>query len=222
MPDRITPRQFNESDGVEDWRVLGEGATAFFRTGSIAAGARFVEAIGGLAGLDDHRPVVDVRSDGVTIQLLTKESDWYGMTSTDVELARGISAAARELGHAADPTAVQSLLVIPGAPDIAAITPFWRAVLGYVPRPDSPVEDLVDPHLRGTNLWFETMQEPRGDGGGAIHIAVWVPPEQAEARVAAALAAGGRLVRDDFAPSWWTLADAAGNEADIATTTGRD
>jgi 4a-hydroxytetrahydrobiopterin dehydratase len=49
-----------------------------------------------------------------------------------------------------------------------------------------------------------------------------VPFEQAEARVAAALAAGGRLVRDDFAPAWWTLADAAGNEADVATTRGRD
>ena len=46
--------------------------------------------------------------------------------------------------------------------------------------------------------------------------------EQAEARIAAALAAGGRMVRDEFAPSWWTLADAAGNEADIATTRGRD
>ena len=33
--------------------------------------------------------------------------------------------------------------------------------------------------------------------------------------------AAHRLVRDEFAPSWWTLADAAGNEADIATTTGR-
>jgi 4a-hydroxytetrahydrobiopterin dehydratase len=59
-------------------------------------------------------------------------------------------------------------------------------------------------------------------GDGAIHIAIWVPYEQAEARVAAALAAGGRMVRDEFAPSWWTLADAAGNEADIATTMGRD
>jgi len=33
------------------------------------------------------------------------------------------------------------------------------------------------------------------------------PYEQAEARIAAALAAGGRMVRDKFAPSWWTLAD---------------
>ena len=59
-------------------------------------------------------------------------------------------------------------------------------------------------------------------GGGAIHVAVWVPPEQAERRVAAALAAGRRLVRDRFAPAWWTLADAAGNEVDIATTLTRD
>jgi 4a-hydroxytetrahydrobiopterin dehydratase len=62
----------------------------------------------------------------------------------------------------------------------------------------------------------------RGDGGGAVHVAVWVPPEQAEVRIAAALAAGGRMVRDEFAPSWWTLADAAGNECDVSTTMGRD
>jgi 4a-hydroxytetrahydrobiopterin dehydratase len=49
-----------------------------------------------------------------------------------------------------------------------------------------------------------------------------VPYEQAEARVAAALAAGGRLVRDEFAPAWWTLADVAGNEVDIATPMSRD
>jgi hypothetical protein len=66
------------------------------------------------------------------------------------------------------------------------------------------------------------MDQARPDGGGAIHVAVWVPYEQAEARIAAALAAGGRMVRDQFAPAWWTLADAAGNEADIATTKSRD
>jgi hypothetical protein len=29
-------------------------------------------------------------------------------------------------------------------------------------------------------------------------------------------------MNDDFAPAWWTLADAAGNEADIASTMSRD
>ena len=222
MNDQISPRQFHESEGVEDWRVLGEGACAFFRTGSFAAGARLVNAISELAGLDDHGPDVDLRRDGVTVRLITITDDYYGMSQRDVELARQISAVARAQGVSADPSAVQSLLVIPGAPVTAEVMPFWRAVLGYEPRGDTPDEDLVDPRGRGPSFWFEPMDEPRPDGGGAIHVAIWVPYEQAEARVAAALAAGGRMVRDQFAPAWWTLADAAGNEADIATTMSRD
>jgi 4a-hydroxytetrahydrobiopterin dehydratase len=137
-------------------------------------------------------------------------------------MARQISAAARRLGLSADPSSVQSLLVIPGATSTAEVMPFWRAALGYEPRRDSPAEDLVDPRGRWPGFWFEQMHRPRADGGGAIHVAIWVPYEHAEARIAAALAAGGRMVRDEFAPSWWTLADAAGNEVDIATTRGRD
>ena len=100
--------------------------------------------------------------------------------------------------------------------------PFWRAVLGYEPRPDSPDEDLVDPRDRGPGVLV------RGDGGAARRRRRRDPHRglgsdaEAEARVAAALAAGGRMVRDEFAPAWWTLADAAGNEADIATLQQRD
>jgi 4a-hydroxytetrahydrobiopterin dehydratase len=222
MTDNLTPTQFRESEGVDDWRVLGDGANAYFRTGSLAAGAKLVQAISELPGVDEHHPDIDVRHDGVTVRLITFTDDYGGMTRRDAELARQISAAARKLGLAADPSAVQSVLVIPGATARAEVMPFWRAVLGYEPRRDSPAEDLVDPRNRGVPFWFEQMKEPRPDGGGAIHVAVWVPYEQAEARIAAALAAGGRMVRDKFAPSWWTLADAAGNEADIATTKGRD
>lgn len=221
-PDRITPSQFHASEGVGDWRVLAEGACAYFRTGSFSAGAAFVQEIGKLADLGPGQPDVDVRHDGVTVRLITMADDWYGPSRRDAELARQISDVARSLDLAADPTAVQSLLLIPGAPDTAEVMPFWRAVLGYEPRADSPEEDLVDPRARGASFWFEGMREPRAGAGGAIHVAVWVPAEQAEARVAAAVAAGGRVVRDQFAPSWWTLADAAGNEADIATVAGRD
>ena len=219
--DGIGPKQFHESEGTQDWRVLYDGATAYFRTGSIAAGARLVQAISDLSGVEEQRPDIDVRHDGVTVRMLTITDDYAGMTRGHVELAHRISAAAQKLGLSADPSAVQSLLVVPGATARAEIMPFWRAVLGFEPRRDSPAEDLVDPRGRGSAFWLEQMREPREGGGGAIHIAVWVPYEQAEARVAAVLAAGGRMVRDEFAPSWWTLADAAGNEADIATTKGR-
>jgi 4a-hydroxytetrahydrobiopterin dehydratase len=222
MSDYITPSQFHEAEGVEDWRLTSEGATAFFRTRSFAESAVFLQAISELREVEDHSPGVDIRHDGVTVHMITYTDDYFGPSQRDVELARQISAAARQLGLVADPSAVQSLLIIPGAPNIAQVIPFWRAVLGYVPRPDSPDEDLVDPHDRGPAFWFEQMDEPRADGGGAIHVAIWVPYEQAQARIAAALAAGGRMVRDEFAPSWWTLADPAGNEADIATTQARD
>ena len=222
MIDKITPTQFRESDGVADWRVLGDGANAYFRTGSFAKGARLVQAISELPGVEDQHPDIDVRHDGVTVRLVTFVEGYGGMTRHDAELARLISAAARRLGLAADPDAVQSVLVIPGATARAAVMPFWQAALGYEPRPDSPAEDLVDPHGRGVPFWFEQMDEPRPDGGGAIHFAVWLPYERAQARIAAALAAGGRMVRDQFAPRWWTLADAAGNELDIATVKDRD
>lgn len=220
MDDGMTPDEFHASEGAGDWRVLGEGAYAMWRTASLADSARFVDAIARIEGIEDHRPDVDIRPPGVTVRLLTRSGDWYGMTRRDLELARRISAAARELGLVADPGAVQSLLLVVGAPSTADVFPFWRAALAYDPRPDSPDEDLVDPNLRDTNVWFEDMREPRGDGGGALHVGIFVPPEAADARLAAALGAGGRLVRDR-APMWWTLADAAGNELDIATTQGR-
>jgi len=189
---------------------------------SFAESAKFVQAIGEIPGVVDHPPAVDVREGGVTVRLISVADDYFGMTQRDVEVARQISAVARDRGLSADPSGVQYLLVIPGAPDITEVMPFWRAVLGYEPRPDSPDEDLVDPQDRGPAFWFESMDEPRPGGAGAIHVGIWVPHDHAEARVAAALAAGGRIVRDDSAPSWWTLADAAGNEADIATVSGRD
>ena len=148
-PDGISPTEFHEADGTDDWRVVGDGATAFFRTGSFRVSAEFVAAIAGLAGVEEHHPDVDIRADGVTVRLITRSTDWFGPSQRDLEMARRISGAARDLGLSGDPNAVQSFLVIPGAADTAAVMPFWRAVLGYDPRPDSPDEDLVDPRDRG-------------------------------------------------------------------------
>lgn len=221
ITDGITAREFHATEGTEDWRVVGDGACARFLTGSFSAGARFAAAVGELPNVDDHAPDIDLRPEAVTVRLLTTGDDWYGMSRRDVELARRISALAREQGLASEPTAVQSVLIVPGAARTADVMPFWQAALGYKRRADSPEEDLVDPWNRNPAFWFEQMDAPR-QGGGAIHVAVWVPYEQAEARVAAALAAGGHLVRDAQAPAWWTLADAAGNEVDVATVKARD
>lgn len=80
MTDRISPRQFHEARGVEDWRVLGEGACASFRTGSFASGTELVQAIGELAGLDAQHPDVGLRHDGVTVRLLTVTDDYWRLS----------------------------------------------------------------------------------------------------------------------------------------------
>jgi len=96
--------------------------------------------------------------------------------------------------------------------DADAIRPFWAAVLGY----EEIDGVLVDPARRGPGFWFQPMDEAR-PGRGRFHIDVSVAHDVAEQRVADALAAGGRLVTDEFARAWWVLADAEGNEVCICT-----
>jgi 4a-hydroxytetrahydrobiopterin dehydratase len=85
-----------------------------------------VAALGDLAGIEDHHPDLDVRRDGVTVRLITITDDYYGMSQRDVELARRVSALARDQRLAADPSAVRSLLVVPGAARTAGVMPFWQ------------------------------------------------------------------------------------------------
>jgi 4a-hydroxytetrahydrobiopterin dehydratase len=101
MTEQITPAQFHQAAGVEDWRVVLPGACAHFRSGSFAAGVALVDAIARLAEAAGHQPDVDLRPDGVTVRLRTY--DFGGLSERDVDLARGISAAARELDLPAGP-----------------------------------------------------------------------------------------------------------------------
>ena len=55
-----------------------------------------------------------------------------------------------------------------------------------------------------------------------VHFDITVAHDEAEARVRAALAAGGTLVNDSFARTFWVLADAEGNEVCVCTWTDRD
>jgi 4a-hydroxytetrahydrobiopterin dehydratase len=220
--DYVSVKEFRETEGTHDWPVLSDGATTFFRCESFAEAARLVQAIAQLPGIDDHRPDIDVRSDGVTVRLLTTADDWWAMSRRDIELARRISAAAAQIGLSADATDVQSVdPIVVGAVDIKKVMPFWQALMGYEQRADSPDEDLIDPRRRGPGIWFEQIEGPRSERN-RMHVAVWVPNDQAEARVSAAIAAGGTVIYDKHAPAWWILTDPEGNEADVATSMNRD
>ena len=74
-------------------------------------------------------------------------------------------------------------------------------------------------------VFFQHMsssEQDRLNQRNRIHVDVYVPDDQAQARIDSALAAGGRIAYDDDAPEWWTVADPEGNEVDIAVIPGRE
>jgi 4a-hydroxytetrahydrobiopterin dehydratase len=208
---RVTARAFHDADGVEDWRVLFSGAHAYFGVGSFADAARFVAAIAEVAEGVGHFPDVDVRPEGVTVR--TASGEYGALTQRDIELAGRISAEARTLGLQADPSQVQVVSIAVAQDAGQDVAPFWAAALGY--RSLGPGEDVVDRHRRNPFVSFQPVHPPK-PGRGRTHIDVSVPADQAEARVAAAIEAGGRLADASHAPHWWTLASPENHGVDIA------
>ena len=125
-----------EAAGLTDWRQLFEALHTRFTTGDFATGLALVTRIGALAEEANHHPDVDLRYPHVNVTLFSH--DVFGVTSRDVDLARAISAAAAELGVAADPTATAVVEIALDTWDHEEIKPFWRAVLGLE---DSPASD---------------------------------------------------------------------------------
>ena len=216
------------SDAVADigWRyVLGEFRTQVL-TGSLPLAADVAARAAAVAGAQGHLRM-DVRADRVLLSLQTAEISW--VTPLDVELAHRISEVAGEFrltttsgAGSADTRSVQVLEIGIDAMDIAAIRPFWKAVLGYADEPGSAGGNgLVDPLGQGPAVWFQQMDAPRPQRN-RIHFDVSVPNDEAHQRLAATVAAGGTLTYDAEAPAFWVLADPEGNEACITTWQGRD
>jgi 4a-hydroxytetrahydrobiopterin dehydratase len=198
-----------EAAGLPDWRWLLGALHADFASGDFATGLELVNRIGAMAEEANHHPDIDLRYPHVRVTLVSHDAS--GVTSRDVDLARRISAAASELGAAAVPARLSLLEIGLDTADEEAIKPFWRAVLGL---DEASAQDL-------DLLWFQQTDahaEPRQ----RFHLDVTVPPEVAQQRVRAAIAAGGTLVSDDHAPAFVVLADPEGNKACICTAHGRD
>ena len=146
------------------------------------------------------------------------------VTDRDLALAAEVSALAGRAGARSEPLARQAVEVAIDAMDINAVLHFWRAVLGYwtrAPGDDGPAVAIKDPTRIETAFWFQQMDEPRSERN-RFHIDVIVPHEIAQERIDAAVAAGGVMVTDQYARSWWVLADQEGNEACVCTWQDRE
>lgn len=206
----ISAKDFHASPGVEDWRVLYWGAQAFYHAESLTHGVRLVNEIASLAEELDHHPDIDLRPEGVFVKTFSRRDG--ALTRVDAELAAAVSRAARDLGLEPDPSVLTVVgIAVAQGPDVH-VRPFWIAALGYEPL---GAEDAVDPLRRGPHVWFHPLDPPKS-GRGRTHIDISVPRDQVDARLAAALAAGGRLADDSHAPEWWTLTSPDNHGVDLA------
>ena len=223
MDDDARPTRQQISDAVDPvgWRlVLGAIYTEVPAPSLVEATEAASLAVSAVGADGQGHLTVDIRSDRAVLRL--QSTDVLGVTGRDVRLAHDVSGALAARGWQARPGAVQALEIAIDALDIPLVRPFWKAITGYADEPGSELNAaLVDPTGRGPEIWFQQMDAPRPQRN-RIHIDVDVPHEAADARIDAAIAAGGRLLSDDAAPAFWVLADPEGNEACICTWQGRD
>jgi 4a-hydroxytetrahydrobiopterin dehydratase len=197
-------RGFLAAEGVEDWVVLHGGAMAVFDVGSLGEAIRLAEAVAGAAGFEGSGSVLTITGQHLSVRLTR---DLWDLEERHVALARAISAVTRAHGAVADRSRVQEVQVAIAAKPDSIDVGFWRAVLGYSPAAD---DNAVDPRGHSSTVWMQELDEAK-PLRHAMHLDVSVASEHVQARLAEALAAGGRVVDDASVPATWILADRAGN-----------
>lgn len=197
---------------LADWRDLASGLHARFLTGSFDRGLALVTAIGAAAEEADHHPDVTLTYPHVDVMLISHDAG--GITTRDLDLAGEISRLAAEHGAAADTSALVQVELALDTADLPGVGPFWAALL------HGDTEALQDGDVVGDSrvplLWFQDT-DAHDTPRQRFHLDVWVPADQADERIRAAVAAGGTVVDDEEAPAFTVLADAEGNRACVCT-----
>jgi 4a-hydroxytetrahydrobiopterin dehydratase len=211
------------------WRYLLGTLNASVPVRSLAHAGEVAAVVLAAAGEDgDGHLRLDLRPDRVELSVQTRAHNT--VTGRDVQLVRRVAGTLDRLGlrpagatSAESSRPVQVLELAIDALDIRAVRPFWKAVMAYVDDPagNGPEDAIVDPAGQLPPIWFQHMDAPRPQRN-RVHFDVTVAHDEADARVAAALEAGGRLVNGSFARSFWVLADAEGNEVCVCTWADRD
>jgi len=182
------------------------------------AAAGFVSAVAELAEAEDHRPDLRLAAGIVEVSLCTHD-DGLWVTQKDIDMARSISEIAKRLGLEPDPAAVTQLEIALDTAHEDHLSPFWSVLL--TGSADNKIYDSIfDPSGRVPSLWFQSTDE-HDAAHQRWHFDLWLAPEVAEDRIAAAVASGGSIVEDSGAPSYTVLADPDGNRVCVCTATGR-
>jgi 4a-hydroxytetrahydrobiopterin dehydratase len=159
--------------------------------------------------VEGSQVLLTVADDRLSVRLTR---DVFRLEERHIDLAQAISATARTHDAVAHRAAANEVQIAIAAKPHAIDVGFWRAVLGYLPVDD---DNAIDPLGHSSTVWMQDLN-PDKPLRHAMHVDVSVAREHASARVASALAAGGRIIDDADAPAGWILADRAGNRVCVA------
>ncbi|BCJ40243.1 hypothetical protein GCM10010168_31010 [Actinoplanes ianthinogenes] len=220
---KLTGREITEQ-APAGWVLLLGGLQTRLRTGGFAKGLELVNAIGAVAEEMDHHPDLDLRYGYVDVR--TSSHDMGAVTGRDLRLAREISELAAKAGVTPEFAGLSRLELALDTPDAGRVRPFWSALLGWSGPGSARADHAGEDHggdwddVRDSAgllplLWFQRSgsEEPRQ----RWHPDLWVDPSEVQPRIDAAVAAGGTLVSDTAAPSFWVLADPEGNKVCLCT-----
>jgi len=230
MPDhsQLTRQEVSDAVSPLGWRLVLGAVYTEVDVASLAQSAEVATIAAAGIGTDGQdRLTVDIRAERALLRLMPPLGGL--VTALEVRLARAVSEALASRGFTTGPGSgdragmLQGIEIAIDAMDIGKVRPFWQAVTGYIGEvgPSDLTAGLIDPMGRGPAIWFQQMDEPRPQRN-RIHLDVDVPHDEGEARVLAAIAAGGTLLSDTRAPAFWVLADPEGNEACVCTWQARD
>jgi 4a-hydroxytetrahydrobiopterin dehydratase len=215
--DKLTNEQIDAAQ-LADWRKLGQALHARYRASDAAAAADFVSVLGRTFRAGGGMPDLKLACDVIDVSVYTREEGLW-VTPSDLDVARRISELAADHRLTAEPEAVAQLELALDTADQDAVAPFWSALL--TGSADNVVADSVfDPTGRVPSVWFQ-RSEPSEPPKQRWHFDLWLAPEVAADRIAAAVAAGGVVVSDAQAPAFTVLADADGNRVCVCTSQGR-
>ncbi|MGI9822930.1 4a-hydroxytetrahydrobiopterin dehydratase [Agromyces sp. Marseille-Q5079] len=228
--DMLRGEQIAEA-GLTDWRKLAQGLHARYVAVDFAAAAQFVVAVGEAGDALGHHPRATIGKGHVDLELVSVDAvyrddegadhvvEW--VTQQDVELARRITEIAVDHGVAADPASVVEVELGLDTARSATIAPVWAALLtGSADSQGrgSLSDEIRDAAARVPNLWFGEDDEHEASRQ-RFHLEVYVAPEAAEQRIAAAVAAGGTIIDAGDAPSLTVIADQDGNRGVVCVDT---
>ena len=204
------------------WTVVDGRLEISVRAKDFTQAIEFVNRFTNFAEAQDHHPDFEIRYNTIRMRVLSH--DVGGLTDRDIKFATSVDVLIDEMQLKRQPEKITRTHLVLVSTDVAAIKPFWEAVLNFKAAKDDE-NMLVDRSDVLAPLRFHQYADSSAatedvnlaGALGKAHLDVFVPADLAQARVQAAVEAGGKLLNETHAPTKWELSDMDGNRVFVRT-----